>query len=138
MRIAIVSDVHSNLDALESVLADADASGAEAVWCLGDTVGYGPEPSGVIRVLRERVAVAVAGNHDRAACGLLDISDFNPAAASAVRWTAQQLSPDDREYLAALPLKCESSEFTLVHGSPRSPVWEYLLDSEAAEAHFAL
>src|SRR5581483_7838845 len=130
MRIAIASDIHSNLDALQSVLADADEAGARALWCLGDIVGYGPEPSGVIRVLRERRATAVAGNHDRAACGLLEIGDFNAAAASAVRWTATQLSAEDRAYLESLPLTRTQDSFTLVHGSLRSPLWEYLLDAE--------
>src|SRR5205823_2951556 len=139
MRIAIVSDVHSNLEALDAVLRHAEASGGvDEVWCVGDIVGYGPEPGGVIAALRDRAAVAVAGNHDRAACGLLSLEDFNPYAAAAVRWTSEHVSRDDIEYLSSLPLTRTSGDFTLVHGSLRSPEWEYLLEPDQAAAHFAL
>jgi diadenosine tetraphosphatase ApaH/serine/threonine PP2A family protein phosphatase len=139
MRIAIVSDVHSNLEALDAVLRHADASGGlDEVWCLGDIVGYGADPAGVIAALRDRDAVAVAGNHDRAACGLLSLDEFNPYAAAAVRWTSEQLARGDIDYLSSLPLTRTSGEFTLVHGSLRSPEWEYLLEPDQAEAHFAL
>src|SRR5438477_9180832 len=105
MRIAIVSDVHSNLEALDAVLRHAEASGGvDDVWCLGDIVGYGADPGAVIGVLRERAAVAVAGNHDRAACGLLSLEDFNAYAAAAVRWTSEHVSRDDTDYLSSLPL----------------------------------
>src|SRR5436305_7178593 len=115
MRIAIVSDVHSNLEALEAVLQHAEASGGvDEVWCLGDIVGYGADPSAVIGTLRDRGAVAVAGNHDRAACGLLSLEDFNAYAAAAVRWTSEQISNEDVEYLSQLPLTRTSGDFTLV------------------------
>ncbi|MEX2246768.1 MAG: metallophosphoesterase family protein [Dehalococcoidia bacterium] len=138
MRIAVVSDVHANLAALEAVLRHAEASGAvDGVWCLGDIVGYGPEPGEVIAELRRRALAAVAGNHDRAACGLMDIDDFNPSAASAVLWTAAQLAAEDRDFLALLPLTRVEGAFTLVHGSLRAPEWEYLLTPEQAEAQLA-
>ena len=139
MRIAIMSDVHSNLEALNAVLRHAETSGGvDEVWCLGDIVGYGPDPAGVISALRDRGAIAIAGNHDRAACGLLSLEDFNPYAAAAVRWTSEHLSDHDIEYLSLLPLTRVSGDFTLVHGSLRAPEWEYLLEPDQAVAHFAL
>ena len=139
MRIAIVSDVHSNLEALDAVLRHAESSGPiDEVWCLGDIVGYCADPSSVIATLRDRGAVAVAGNHDRAAVGLLSLDDFNAYAASAVRWTSGHISDQDIEYLSSLPLMRTSGDFTLVHGSLRAPEWEYLLEPEQATAHFAL
>src|SRR5437899_4610441 len=120
MRIAVVSDVHSNLEVLHAVLRHAEASGGvDEVWCIGDIVGYGPDPAGVISALRDRRVVAVAGSHDRAACGLLSLEDFNPYAAAAVRWTSEHLSGHDIEYLSSLPLTRVSGDFTLVHGSLR-------------------
>jgi len=145
MRIAIVSDVHSNLAGLLAVLRHAEADGAlDAVWCLGDIVGYAAEPAETIAALRERPLIAVAGNHDLAAAGLMSVEDFNPVAAEAAVWTAERLSDDEREFLGGLPLTTIAGApdgphgFTLVHGSLREPMWEYLLDSEQAEAQFAL
>ena len=151
MRIAIVSDVHSNLAGLRAVLRDAEANGAtDAVWCLGDIVGYAAEPSETIAELRARPLVSVAGNHDLAATGLMGVDEFNPVAAAAALWTAEQLSETERAFLADLPLTLvlggpdvptaadRPRGFTLVHGSLREPVWEYLLDAEQAAAHFAL
>jgi diadenosine tetraphosphatase ApaH/serine/threonine PP2A family protein phosphatase len=135
----VVSDVHANVEAMEAVLRHAEAGGAvDALWCAGDIVGYGPEPGGVIEELRRRQVVAVAGNHDRAACELMDVDEFNPSAASAALWTRERLTDSEREWLAALPLTRVEGEFTLVHGSLREPVWEYLLSAEQADAHFAL
>lgn len=139
MRIAILSDVHSNLAALQAVLRHAEADGAlDAVWCLGDIVGYGAEPSETIAALRARPLTAVSGNHDLAAIGAMDTEEFNPVAEEAALWTAGQLSDDHRAFLGALPATIVLGAFTLVHGSLRAPEWEYLLDPEAAEAHLAL
>jgi len=136
MRIAIVSDVHANLAALEAVLRHAQEQGAlDGLWCLGDLVGYGPQPNQVLERLREAGARAVAGNHDLAAIGLLSTDDFNPAAAAAARWTARQLQEPQRRYLASLPQVLRQDDFTLVHGTLRWPVWEYLYSYEAARAH---
>ncbi|MBI4493705.1 MAG: metallophosphoesterase family protein [Chloroflexi bacterium] len=135
MRIAVISDVHSNLAALEAVLADLGA--VDALWCLGDSVGYGPEPNACTARLEQAGALAVAGNHDRAAIGRLAIEDFNPLAAAAVRWTAEQLTPRSRQYLAALPERRAEGQWTLVHGSPRVPVLEYLFSPAAAAESFA-
>ncbi|MDA1218309.1 MAG: metallophosphoesterase family protein [Chloroflexi bacterium] len=133
MRILILSDVHANLEALQSVLADALVRGGfQAIWCLGDLVGYGPDPSACLALLREYDLLAVAGNHDHAAIGQIDPNQFNNAAAEAARWTATQLSPEEIAFLGSLPLIATSAPFTLVHGSLRAPVWEYLLNQESA------
>lgn len=137
MRCAIISDVHGNLDALQAVLADASA--VDQIWCLGDLVGYGPEPNECVALLRERGALCVAGNHDWAAIGKMDTSDFNPEASEAARWTSIQLTPEHREYLASLPETLqvgETGQFTLAHGSPREPVWEYLTHISVARLNF--
>jgi diadenosine tetraphosphatase ApaH/serine/threonine PP2A family protein phosphatase len=138
MRVAIVSDVHANMEGLTAALRHAESTGAlDEVWCLGDVVGYGPEPGAVIAELRARTLTAVAGNHDRAVTGLMEIDEFNPAAASAVRWTTGQLTRDEHAFLARLPLTCVAGDFSLAHGSLRDPVWEYLLTPEQADAQFA-
>jgi predicted phosphodiesterase len=138
MRCAIISDIHGNLDALQTVLADAGE--VDALWCLGDLVGYGPEPNACVDLLRNRGAVCVAGNHDWAAIGKMDTADFNPEASEAARWTGAQLSPENLAYLEGLPTQLVTGEggaFTLVHGSPRDPVWEYLTHLSAARLNFA-
>jgi len=139
MRIAIMSDVHSNLEGLQAVLERAEAGGpVDAVWCLGDIVGYGPEPSQVVAELRRRRLTAVAGNHDLAACGRMGVEEFNRAAADAVQWTGEQLSGAEGDFLRGLPLTAIAGSFTLVHGSLRYPQWEYLLSGEQALAQFEL
>ncbi|MBI2832108.1 MAG: metallophosphoesterase family protein [Chloroflexi bacterium] len=133
MRYAIIADIHSNLAAFAAVLNDIERrGGVEEIWCLGDIVGYGPDPHRCIELLRQHKNVSVAGNHDRAAAGQLSTAEFNPDAAAAVRWTAPHLTPEDFEYLKNLPMVIEKGDFTLVHGSPREPIWEYLLSISAA------
>ena len=134
MRVAVVSDVHGNLVALRAVLDHAGL--VDAVWCLGDTVGYGPEPDACIRELRAREHLAVAGNHDWAAVGKMGTEEFNPLAAAAASWTTAQLSSESREYLLLLPQRRTEGDYTLVHGSPRNPIWEYVLDARTAVANF--
>lgn len=138
MKVAIISDIHSNLEALQAVMRDAEARGAEGVWCLGDIVGYGPDPSEVIAELRRREAALVAGNHDLAVAGRMGLEEFNPVAARAAEWTRGRLSQAERDFLGGLPLTRIEGTFTLVHGSLRSPEWEYLLSPEQAAAHLAL
>ena len=141
MRYAIIADIHSNLAALTAVLDDIkQRGGADETWCLGDIVGYGPDPRECLDTLRQTTDICVAGNHDWAVIGgknEVDISEFNPDAAYADQWTAQQLSDEDMEYLSNLPLTIEKGDFTLVHGSPREPVREYLLSSGAARENLA-
>lgn len=138
MRYAIIADIHANLTAFMAVLVDIERRGeAEEVWCLGDIVGYGPEPHQCIELLRQTNHICVAGNHDLAAIGEVDTYEFNPDAAAACQWTARQLTPQDIAYLQNLPLVAEKGDFTLVHGSPRQPVWEYILSISAAKENFA-
>jgi len=139
MRALILSDIHANLEALEAVFADAQVrSGFDVIWCLGDTVGYGPDPGACIDRIREFELVAVAGNHDCAAVGLIDASDFNDAARAAAKWTAGQVDAGQRDYLTSLPMVSVQEPFTLVHGSLRDPVVEYLLDRNSAAGTLAL
>jgi len=135
MRVAVLSDIHSNLAALEAVLEDLGA--VDAVWVLGDIVGYGPDPDAVVARLRELDVVAVRGNHDAAALGQLDASAFNDDARTAVEWTSRALSTESRAWLDALPVRREMDDFTLVHGSPRDPLWEYLFSVPVARKNFA-
>jgi diadenosine tetraphosphatase ApaH/serine/threonine PP2A family protein phosphatase len=133
VKIVILGDIHSNLAAFEAVLGDSKKRGGfDKIWCLGDIVGYGPDPHECIELLRQHDHFCVAGNHDWAAIGQLDTLDFNPVAARACRWTTEQLTPQDIEYLQELPLDLCEDDFTLVHGSPREPIWEYLLSAESA------
>ena len=128
MRCLVVADVHSNLEALQAVIAHAEAAGGfERVLCLGDVVGYGPDPGECLALLRSYDHAAVAGNHDLAAIGELSVETFNPAARTAAMWTRHRLTPDEQAYLRSNPLRHEEAEATLVHGTPREPVWEYFL-----------
>jgi len=139
MRVAIVADIHANLPAFEAVLRHAEAAGRiDTLWCLGDTVGYGPHPNECVGLLRRYEQRCVGGNHDLAACGRMGTEEFNEAAAQAALWTAEQLTEAARSYLRELPMVVTEGEFTLVHGSLRWPEWEYLLSSEQAQAHFEL
>jgi len=136
MRIVIVSDIHSNYVALETVLATAGSW--DQLWNLGDTIGYGPCPNECVAAMQQ-ADVMIAGNHDLACLGKVDLSDFNPDARAANIWNGKQLEPDYRELLEALPpLQLVDERFLVVHGSPREPVWEYLLTAEQARENFAL
>ena len=138
MLYAIIADIHSNLAAFEAVLDDiAGRGGVGELWCLGDVVGYGPDPHQCIELLRGHKHLCVAGNHDWAAIGKMDTSDFNREAAIACQWTGQQLSSEDVQYLQSLPLILSRENFTIVHGSPREPIWEYVLSTSNAEDNFA-
>jgi predicted phosphodiesterase len=134
MRYAVLGDIHSNLTALEAVLADIEKKGGvDEVWCLGDIVGYGPDLHECLEIVHSRCSLCVAGNHDLAVIGKLDISTFNQDAVRAVHWHSKQLNESEINYLAGLPLVAEKGDFTLVHGSPREPVWEYILSVKQAE-----
>jgi diadenosine tetraphosphatase ApaH/serine/threonine PP2A family protein phosphatase len=134
LRLAILSDIHSNLPALEAVLEEVQAAEVDETWCLGDVVGYGAQPNECAAVVRERCALSLVGNHDLAALGRLDISTFSPAAAAAVRWTRETMSPETTRFLARLEPAAEVAGVALYHASPRDPVWEYVLwPDQAAE-----
>jgi diadenosine tetraphosphatase ApaH/serine/threonine PP2A family protein phosphatase len=140
MRYAIFTDIHANLEALEAVLTKIDELATEKpidqIWFLGDLVGYGPNPNECIDILRARTDVIIAGNHDWAAVGKLDLDDFSAAARISAEWTAEQLTEEHREFLRNLPLRLEKGECTLVHGSPYGPLWEYLTSEILAERSF--
>jgi diadenosine tetraphosphatase ApaH/serine/threonine PP2A family protein phosphatase len=133
MRIAVLSDIHSNLVALDAVLAHLGS--VDAIWQLGDVVGYGPDPDGVVARLAERGAVGVRGNHDAAAIGGSEIEWFNPDARAAIEWTRERISSTTRSWLSALPERLQEADYTLVHGSPREPLWEYITSSAVARAN---
>jgi predicted phosphodiesterase len=132
MRIAVISDIHSNLHALEAVLTDIDAEGPDEIWCLGDVVGYGPKPNECADIVRERAAVVLVGNHDLAAIGKLDTSDFGPLASESAHWTERELGAEQAAWLRTLEPAATRAGLELYHGSARDPVWEYVLSEEVA------
>jgi diadenosine tetraphosphatase ApaH/serine/threonine PP2A family protein phosphatase len=135
MRLAVLSDIHANLAALDAVRGDLPS--VDETWVLGDIVGYGPQPNEVIRALQEMGARSVMGNHDGAAIGTVDVSWFNPDAARAIEWTAGIIDENARAYLAALPEVRRDGELTAVHGSPRDPTWEYVTGPGVAAANLS-
>ena len=137
MRVAIVSDIHGNLHALEAVLEAIDRDAPDAIWCLGDLVGYGPRPNRCCAVVAERADFCLIGNHDLAVLGRLDLDDFQPDAALSARWTTAALEDEPRAYLESLESNGEREGVGLFHASPRDPVWEYVLTPEVAAASMA-
>jgi diadenosine tetraphosphatase ApaH/serine/threonine PP2A family protein phosphatase len=136
MRYLVISDVHANLVAFEAVLGDAEGK-YDYIWCLGDMVGYGPDPNECVKLLQTLDHLCIAGNHDWAVLGKLDVDDFNADARFASLWTREQLNSDVQGYLENLPVVLvEEEDFTLVHGSPRHPIWEYVLYPAVAEPNF--
>jgi predicted phosphodiesterase len=133
MKVAVLSDVHSNRQAFEAVLGAVAASDAEEVWCLGDLVGYGADPNACVELARQHAAVCLAGNHDLAVTGEIPIEDFSRGASLAVRWTQGVMSPENRAFLESLEPTGEESGIGLYHASPRDPIWEYVLSALLAE-----
>jgi diadenosine tetraphosphatase ApaH/serine/threonine PP2A family protein phosphatase len=125
--LAILSDVHGNRPALETVLDEIDSSSPDELWCLGDVVGYGAQPDDCARLVRERCSLCLVGNHDLAVIDQINISAFSPTAAAAVEWTQENSSAETLEFLRGLEPLDESREVALYHASPRDPVWEYVL-----------
>ncbi|HUS16388.1 MAG TPA: metallophosphoesterase family protein [Chloroflexia bacterium] len=141
MRIGIVSDIHANLPAFVRVMTKLAEYGATAhLWCIGDVVGYGPHPNECLDLLREHEHLCVPGNHDWGTIGRTDPGLFNDIALWALNWTKARLSAGNHAYLEALPMTIplRDQPFTLVHGSPRDPIWEYLVESEEAAPNFPL
>ncbi len=135
MHILVLSDIHANLTAFEAVLVDAGE--IDAVWCLGDLVGYGPDPNECITRIQELPGlVCLLGNHDAAALGQIDVDTFNVEARQAIKWTQDVLTASSKDFLEHLPEHEVVDLVTLVHGSPRQPVWEYLLDTRTATLNF--
>ena len=138
MKLALLSDIHSNLEALDAVLEALPE--VDRILVLGDIVGYGPDPLGVIDRLQSVKARAVRGNHDQAKLDPSMLELFNPQAAAAARWTLDVMTPQSLRYLSSLPLYGRIGRHRLVHGSPRKPyIWEYILDElqalEIGRAH---
>lgn len=137
MRYAVISDIHSNLEAFLAVLDDIDNSGAERIICLGDLVGYGASPNECVDIIRERRIFSLAGNHDKAACGITEPYSFNPAARRAALWTRDQFTPGNREYLKGLSEEATIDGFMVVHGAPSDPD-RYILSEYDAREEFLL
>jgi predicted phosphodiesterase len=137
MRIAVISDVHANLHALEAVLAEVDAAAVDELWCLGDLVGYGPRPNECAALLRERTTVCLAGNHDLVVLGKIPLAEFAGEAAAAAAWTRTVLDEEARSFLGGLEAHGERPGVELFHGSPRDPVWDYVLSADAGRRTFA-
>jgi len=131
-RVAVISDVHGNRHALEAVLDAVAEERPDELWCLGDLVGYGPQPNECCRAVAAKADLCLAGNHDLVVLGSLSILDFAGDAAAAARWTQTVLAEDAREFLAGLQSSARREDVELFHGSARDPIWEYVLGEEAA------
>jgi predicted phosphodiesterase len=136
LRVAVLSDIHSNRQALEAVLTAVEQAGVDQVWCLGDMVGYGADPDACTALVRERCDTCLVGNHDLAVLGGLDISTFSEAAAAAVEWTRENVNEETLAFLRELEPTASQGGIGLFHASPRDPIWEYVLSTDQAEAGF--
>jgi predicted phosphodiesterase len=140
MKVAVISDIHGNLHALEAVFADISRYTVDEIWCLGDIVGYGAFPSECVELVRERCSVVLSGNHDLAACKRILIDEFNFEARQAIEWTAERLTHEETSYLKELePLRevtIGGLSLVLAHGSPLEPIWEYVLSPFELERVF--
>ncbi|MEX2464911.1 MAG: metallophosphoesterase family protein [Gaiellaceae bacterium] len=134
MRIAVFSDVHGNLHALEAVLKSVDAESPDEVWCLGDVVGYGPRPNRCCALVAERADLCLVGNHDLGVLGRLDLDEFAGDAAESARWTASVLEDSSRTFLEPLSPSGSRDGVGLYHASPRDPIWEYVLTPQVVVA----
>jgi diadenosine tetraphosphatase ApaH/serine/threonine PP2A family protein phosphatase len=134
MLVAVVSDVHSNLHALEAVLAALERDSPAAIWCLGDVVGYGPRPDECCRIVEERTSLCLAGNHDLGVRGDVPLDEFSPAAVAAALWTRGVLGDRSRAFLERLVPTATRDGVELYHASPRDPLWEYVITDETAGA----
>jgi diadenosine tetraphosphatase ApaH/serine/threonine PP2A family protein phosphatase len=138
VRVAVVSDIHGNLAALEAVLAALEAEGTDELWCLGDLVGYGARPNECCAAIESRASFCLVGNHDLAVRGTIDLEEFSGDAGAAARWTREVLSPEALAFLNRLSPQGKRGEVAMFHGSARDPVWEYVLSDEAALTTLAL
>jgi diadenosine tetraphosphatase ApaH/serine/threonine PP2A family protein phosphatase len=139
VRVAVISDIHGNAQALQEVLAAIEAEAPDAVWCLGDTVGYGPRPNECCSLVQEAADVCLVGNHDLLALGTVVFdADFNPDASAAGLWTKDILDERSRSWLESMEPQARLDRAELFHASARDPVWEYVLGGESALATFEL
>lgn len=138
MRYGLISDIHGNLEALNAVLSEIDKLHVDTILCLGDVVGYGPNPNECVALVRERAAVCLIGNHDEASLGRVDLEFFNYIAREAIEWTMRELNPESSAYLRSLPYTHEFENVLIVHASPDEPRrWNYIISLEDAEQSFA-
>lgn len=135
MRILVISDIHANLVAFEKVL-ETTKDQWDQIWFLGDLVGYGPSPNECVQLMQQLPHKSLSGNHDWATLGRLDIEDFNREAKAAIEWTQNMIDDNSRAYLEPLQSVEDVEPFTIAHGSPRHPVWEYILDESTASINF--
>ncbi|MBJ7471810.1 MAG: metallophosphoesterase family protein [Solirubrobacteraceae bacterium] len=134
MRVAVLSDVHGNLEALQATLSAIDVAAVDDVWSLGDVVGYGARPAACMALLRDRCSVKLAGNHDLVAAGESTAEGFSRSARIAISWTARQLSPEERAEIREWPSSTHEFGYGLAHGSMRDPAWEYVVEPTVARA----
>ncbi len=133
MKVAVISDVHANRHAFEATLDAVAESDAAELWCLGDLVDYGAEPDACVELARRHAAVCLAGNHDMAVTGELALGEFSRGASLAAQWTREVMDAENIEFLKALSPQGREGAVGLYHGSPRDPVWEYVLSTLLAE-----
>jgi predicted phosphodiesterase len=136
MRVAIATDIHGNRHAFEAVIAAAEESGAEELWCLGDLVGYGGDPDASVELAQRHCSVCLAGNHDLAVVDVLSLEEFSRGAALAAQWTREVIRPETRDFLLSLKPEGAAGGVGLYHASPRDPIWEYVLSGLTAELCF--
>jgi len=137
MRYGLISDIHANLEALEAVLADLQKESVDQILCLGDVIGYGPNPNECVSLIQQRAAICLIGNHDEASLGRVDLDLFNYMARQAIEWTTDQLSQESKRFLQSLPYTKSYGEFMIVHASPDDPRrWNYILNLEEAAHGF--
>ena len=138
MKVALISDIHSNLEALERALQEISKRDIQDIYCLGDIVGYGADPNACIDRVRDIVKDSIAGNHDFAVAGLTSTQYFNSYAQAAIHWTQQKLTEANHLYLKNMPLTCRQDDMFCVHATPTNPdKWDYIFSREEAERHFA-
>jgi predicted phosphodiesterase len=132
MRVAVISDIHGNWHALQAVLDAIDEEGPDEIWCLGDLVGYGPQPNECCESVAGRTKLCLVGNHDLGVLGEISLDEFSPDAAAAARWTQGVLDAEARVYLSGLSPSGSAENSELYHASPRDPVWDYVLTADGA------
>ena len=138
MRVAVISDIHGNIAALEAALAAIRTEGTDEIWCLGDLVGYGAKPNECCAAVETSASFCLVGNHDLAVRGTIDLAEFSGDAGAAARWTREVLAPESLSFLNGLEPHGARADVALFHGSARDPVWEYVLSDDAALATLEL
>ena len=133
MKVAVISDIHANRQALEATLEAVAESEASELWCLGDLVGYGADPDACVELTREHAAVCLAGNHDLAVTGEIPLDEFSRGAMLAAQWTREVIAPENLAFLQSLKPQAREGPVGLYHASPRDPVWEYVLSTLLAD-----